>query len=125
MNSIIKFILNVINVLNFRWNCFVGYIHDVSAKMGVGHWTVWFYDTFTWHLSNDLRLINGMPYNEYLVRCELDTANHQVRYYSNIAYELTLDYIFSQLDEDKQSELIENSEKIHESEIKEREIINE
>lgn len=80
-------LLNAIGFINFKWNCFIGWIHDLSAKWGVGHWTVWFYDNFTWSLPTKWQLIGGVPYHEYVARCELDTAYHQIRYYSNLAYE--------------------------------------
>ena len=81
-------LLTILGVINFRWNCFVGWIHDLSARWGVGHRTVWFYDNFTWSLPTKWQLMGGVPYHEYVVRCELDTANHQINYYSNMAYEL-------------------------------------
>jgi len=99
------YLLNILNVLNFKWNCWIGWIHDVSARWGVGHTTVWFYDTFTWYLPTSYKLIGDKPYNEYLLQCELDTANHQIRYYSNLAFEYQLAYLET-LISDENSELI-------------------
>jgi hypothetical protein len=106
--------LNLLNILNFKWNCMIGYIHDVSARWGIGHTTVWFYDTFTWYLPNKYKLIAGMPYNEYLVRCELSQAEHQINYYAGIASDLILDKLFDMEKEVISDEPILKKEKINE-----------
>lgn len=100
-------LFSMLGFINFKWNCFVGWIHDVSAKWGIGHTTVWFYDTFTWSLPNKWQLIGGVPYHEYLLRCELDTAQHQIRYYSNIAYELWLTQLIQEIEtEETNTEMV-------------------
>lgn len=91
-------VLTLLGFVNFKWNCFVGWIHDVSARWGIGHTTVWLYDNLTWSLPNKWQLIGGVPYHEYLLRCELDTAQHQIRYYSNMAYELWLLQLVQELE---------------------------
>ena len=83
--------LKIINHLNYRWNTLIGYIHDISAKMGVGHWTVWFYDNFIWHLPTKWQLIGNVRYDEYLLQHEIRIQEHQVLYFANLAADLSWD----------------------------------
>ena len=110
--------LRLINYINSNWNYVIGLIHDLSAKAGVGHWTVWFYDTFTWHLSNDLTIVGGKRYAEYLLEHELRIQEHQTRYYANLAYDLMwekLGLIDSEIEElESQKESVLNSENTEE-----------
>ena len=102
-------LLTVLGFVNFKWNCFVGWIHDLSAKWGVGHTTVWLYDNFTWSLPTKWQLIGGVPYHEYLLRCELDTANHQINYYANLAYELWVTQLLQDLEAEDDVEKISDN----------------
>jgi len=92
--------LKIINYINFKWNNLIGYIHDVSAKMGIGNWTVWFYDTFIWHLSNKWRIIGNVRYNEYLLQHEISRQEHQIQYFANLAADLSWELIDMRCSED-------------------------
>ena len=76
-----------VNKLNYRWNQIIFWIHDASTKIGLGAQTVWLYDKMHWSLSEKWQLIGGIPHAEYLLQHELYLANHQSRYYANLAYD--------------------------------------
>jgi len=109
-------LLKLINFLNFKWNNFIGWIHDVSARMGVGHLTVWFYDAFIWNLPNKWTLVGGMRYDEYLLQHELDLQRHQTQYFANYAYDLLCEILESIVDTEElssQKEAIISSKNIN------------
>lgn len=111
--------LRLLGWVNFKWNCGVGWIHDLSAKWGVGHWTVWFYDTFRWTLPNHLQLIGGKRYAEYMLEYELRIANHQINYYSNLAADWMLAYFrtLPEVEEEDSKVKVADSE-VSKSEVK-------
>ena len=80
--------LRTINWLNRKWNNIIFWIHDLSAKWGVGHSTVWLYDKATWDLPAKWQLLGDKTYDQYLMEHELYIARHQVNYYANLAYDL-------------------------------------
>jgi len=85
--------LKCINYINNKWNNFVFYIHDVTTRWGVGHTSVWFYDTLQWRLPSNWQLIGGKTNEQYLLEHELYIAQHQAQYYANLAYEYQWDLI--------------------------------
>ncbi len=62
-------------------------IHDITARLGIGHTTVWLYDNLTWTLPRNWELIGDKTYDQYLLEHELYIAKHQMNYYANLAYE--------------------------------------
>ena len=87
------FVLKTLGYINFKWNCMIGFIHDLSAKCGVGNWTVWFYDTFTWYLPLKWQVFGGKRYEVYILEYELSIAQHQIRFYSDVAVKWMIAYL--------------------------------
>ena len=93
----------LVNYLNRKWNNFIFWIHDLTARWGIGHTTVWFYDNLTWTLPEKWQLIDGKSNEQYMLEYELYIARHQARYYANLAYEYQwaiLNAMSSEEDED-------------------------
>lgn len=80
-------VIILINWINRRWNNFIFYLHDLTAKCGIGHTTVWLYDNLTWTLPEKWERIGGKSTEQYMLEHELNIALHQAQYYANLAYE--------------------------------------
>jgi hypothetical protein len=104
--------LKFVNKLNNRWNQIVFWVHDITTRWGVGHTTVWFYDTFRWDLHTRWQLLGGKTHEQYMLEHELYIAQHQAQYYANLAY----DYQRELLEQFFESD---NATKEYESELKE------
>ena len=113
--------LKFINWLNRKWNNFIFWIHDVTARWGIGHTTVWFYDNLTWNLPPTWQLMGGKTNEQYMLEYELHIAQHQAQYYANLAYEYQWalleamnDTEESQLVYDEQTKTDKQTKDIHE-----------
>lgn len=98
--------LKIINWINGKWNSFVFYIHDLTARWGIGHTSVWFYDKMHWTLPMKWQRIAGKTHEQYLLEHELYLARHQAQYYANLAYEYQWAYLDLVLPEEESEEII-------------------
>jgi len=83
--------LALANELNWRWNRCICWLHDAAARTRIGWLTslsIWVYDRLTWRLPERWQLVCGVPLAEYTLRCDLELAQHQTRWYAEYAYEL-------------------------------------
>jgi len=98
----------LVNKINSYWNQTNFWFHDMAVKINIG-WlvslSVWFYDRMHWTLSNKWQLIGDKPYDKYMLEYELYIAQHQVRYYANLAYEYQWALIEAMSD-DEESQLV-------------------
>jgi hypothetical protein len=99
--------LRLLNYINNKWNNFVFYIHDITTRWGIGHTSVWFYDTLQWRLPAKWQLICGKTHEQYLLEHELYIAQHQTRYYANLAYEYQWTIIDALYPEDESEDSVE------------------
>lgn len=85
--------LKAINYVNGSWNRFVFWFHDISTRANV-RWlvtlSIWMFDRLNWRLPDRYQLICGVPFEEYMLRHELELARHQSQYWADYAYELQL-----------------------------------
>jgi hypothetical protein len=83
--------MRLLNAINARWNRLIYWCHDAATRTGIGWLTslsVWLYDRYHWRLPDDWQLVCGLPLAEYTLRCELDLARHQARWYAEYAADL-------------------------------------
>ena len=105
-------VITLINWLNRKWNNFIFFIHDLTAKWGIGHTTVWLYDNLTWTLPEKWERIGGKSIEQYMLEHELHIAQHQVKYYANLAYEYQWAFIESlpEVEEDSDEDCVHIAE---------------
>ena len=102
--------LKIVNWINGKWNSFVFYIHDLTTRWGIGHTSVWFYDTLQWRLPAKWELFCGKTNEQYMLESELCIAQHQAQYYAKLAYEYQWAYLDLALPEEEESEEIINKD---------------
>tara|TARA_B100000579_G_scaffold438049_1_gene471443 strand:- start:18536 stop:18868 length:333 start_codon:yes stop_codon:yes gene_type:complete len=102
--------MKFLNWINSKWNNFIFYIHDLTAKWGIGHTTVWLYDNLTWTLPEKWQMIAGKTNEQYLLEHELYIARHQAQYYANLAYEYQGAWLEAILPEEEEVEEVINKD---------------
>lgn len=94
--------LIIANALNWRWNALVYWMHDAATRTNV-RWlvtlSIWAYDRLTWRLPDEWQLVCGVPLAEYTLRCDLELARHQARWFAEYAHDLQWAMLLSEPDE--------------------------